>query len=120
MIAESKLSGTQSPDEIGAALARDFVQAQWLRIHNNGGEMPVDEMDHWCPLPRLRFRVPPWWAQHDLTIGDDATLFAIYRSFESQLASIAHSSDDPALNKSIAFATEHIRRILDGDSTPKP
>jgi hypothetical protein len=109
-------SDTQTPAEIGAALARDFIQAQWLRIHNgDGADMPADEMEHWCPLPRLRFRVPPWWTHHDLTIGDDATLFAIYRGFEAQLIQIAHSSDDPALNKSIATATEHIERMLNSD-----
>jgi hypothetical protein len=116
---------TQSPQEIGAALARDFIQAQWLRIHSGnsrgtGTDMPADEMDHWCPLPRLRFRVPPWWEKHDVVINDDETLFAIYRSFAGQLASIAHSSDDPALNKSISLATEHIGRILDGGYNPKP
>jgi hypothetical protein len=108
---------TESPAEIGAALARDFVQAQWLRIHSGAGaEMPADEMEHWCPFPRLRFRVPPWWSRHDLVINDDQTLFAIYRSFESQLTEIARSSDDPALNQSIAAASVHIHRILNSDA----
>jgi hypothetical protein len=118
-------SDTQSPKEIGAALARDFIQAQWLRIHSGnssgtGTDMPADEMDNWCPLPRIRFRVPPWWQRHDLVIDNDDTLFAIYRSFESQLTEIARSSDDPALNQSISLATEHIGRILDGGYNPKP
>jgi hypothetical protein len=114
-------SSTESPAEIGAALARDFVQAQWLRIHNsaNSGllsEMPADEMDHWCPLPRMRFRVPPWWSRHDLVIDNDETLFAIYRGFENQLTEIARSSDDPALNQSIAAASGHINRMLNSDA----
>jgi hypothetical protein len=111
---------TLSPTEIGAALARDFVQAQWLRIHNGtGAEMPTDEMDHWCPLPRLRFRLPPWWDKHDVVVNDDETLFAIYRSFESQLTEIARSSDNPALNQSIAAASDHIHRMLNSDAGRK-
>jgi hypothetical protein len=117
-------SDTQSPTEIGAALARDFIQAQWLRIHNGansgaGTEMPADEMDHWCPLPRLRFRLPPWWEKHDVVINDDETLFAIYRSFDSQLTEIARSSDDPALNNSIIAASDHIHRMLNRDASRK-
>jgi hypothetical protein len=110
-----------TPDEIGAALARDFIQAQWLRIHSGaGGTMPADEMDHWCPLPRMRFRLPPWWQKHDLTIQDDQTLFAIYRSFDAELQKIARSSDDPALNQSIATASAHIGQILSSATGRNP
>lgn len=114
------VASINSPDEIGAALARDFIQAQWLRIHSGKADMPTDEMDHWCPLPRLRFRLPPWWGRHDLTIDDDDTLFAIYRSFDAELTQIARSSDHPNLNNSIAAASDHIRRMLNNDASRKP
>lgn len=112
---------TQLPTKIGTALARDFVQAQWLRIHSGtGAAMPADEMDHWCPLPRLRFRLPPWWEKHDVVVNDDETLFAIYRAFDAQLTEIARSSDNLALNQSIAAASEHIERMLNHVDGRKP
>ena len=101
------------PEEIGTALARDFIQAQWLRLHIGAQlEMSKHEMEDWCPLPRLRFRLPPWWQAHDLIIEDDETLFNIYRSFAAELNKIAHSSDDPALNKTIMTALNHIAHVL--------
>jgi hypothetical protein len=107
------------PDEIGAALARDFIQAQWLRIHIGiHHEMTPNEMDNWCPLPRMRFRLPPWWQAHDLTIEDDEALFEIYRSFATELKQIARSSDDPVLNKAISVALDHISRIIPAAPAP--
>lgn len=106
-------SDALSPAEIGAALARDFIQAEWLRIYiGNGAAVSADEIDLWCPLPRIRFRAPPWWAIHDLIVSDDETLSAIYRGFVIQLADISRTSGDPALNNSIATASRHIDRML--------
>ena len=104
---------TTSPSQIGAALAREFIQAQWLRIHIGvDAEMSTNEMDNWCPVPRLRFRLPPWWLTHDLIIDQDDALFEIYRSFATELNKIARSSDDPALNRTIMTALDHIAHAL--------
>jgi hypothetical protein len=102
-----------SPAQLGAALARDYIHAQWLRIYI-GAKMDVssDEMENWCPMPRLRFRVPPWWLAHDLTIENDTVLFDIYRSFAAELNKIARSSDDLALNKTIEAALDHVSHAL--------
>lgn len=99
--------------DIGAALARDFIQAQWLRIHIGvDAKISGTEIDNWCPSNRLRFRLPPWWQGHDLVIEDDQTLSAIYGSFAAELAEIARSSDDPTLNRAIAQALEHLTTAL--------
>lgn len=98
---------------MGAELARDFIQAQWLRIHIGiNPKISGTEIEDWCPLNRIRFRLPPWWEAHDLVIQDDETLFAIYRSFAAELHEIARSSDDPNLNKTIAGALDHIANAL--------
>jgi hypothetical protein len=113
-------SARLSPAEIGTNLARDFVHAQWLRIRLNPGvAMATDEMNAWCPFPRMRFRAPPWWPSHDLVINDDETLFAIYRRFGLQLTEIARTSDDPALNSSISAAKDHLDRVLGSDANPE-
>lgn len=99
-----------APEEIGSALARDFVQAQWLRINLGGAaDAPVADMELWCPKQRIRFRLPVWWAHHSLLVRDDHTLHTIYAGFAKQLRSVAHDSDDPELNKSIAMALAYIR-----------
>jgi hypothetical protein len=110
---------TIEPEEIGAALAREFIQAQWLRIHIGlHQEMTPGEMDNWCPLPRMRFRLPPWWQAHDLTVDNDEALFEIYRSFATELNQIARSSDDPVLNKAINVALIHIVSIVPESPAP--
>ena len=115
------LNDTMSPSQIGAALAREFIQAQWLRIHIGvEAEMSTSEMDNWCPVPRLRFRLPPWWQAHDLIIYQDDALFEIYRSFANELNKIARSSDDPALNRTIMTALDHIANALPPEPVPKP
>ena len=102
-------SAKMAPDEIGTALARDFVQAQWLRINlGSVADAPVTDMELWCPKQRIRFRFPVWWAEHSLLVRDDHTLRAIYAGFAKQLRSVAHGSDDPELNKSIAKALAHV------------
>ncbi len=108
------LSSTKmAPEKIGGALARDFLQTQWLRINlGAAADAPATDMEMWCPKQRIRFRLPVWWAEHSLLVRDDTTLRAIYAGFAKQLRSVAHDSDDPELNKSITMALAHIRGTL--------
>lgn len=99
---------TLPPFEIGGALARDFIQAHWLRVQLGAPEASLSDMDLWCPKQRLQFRLPLWWAVPDLTIDDDAVLQEIYAGFATCLRTVAQNCGDPELNQSIAAALSHL------------
>jgi hypothetical protein len=51
------------PHELGAALAAEYIQVNWLaeRFGLDLGRVAQD-LDDWCPTrPKRRFKLPPWW-----------------------------------------------------------
>jgi hypothetical protein len=105
--------GNLTTASIGVQLAREFIHAQWLGIHlGMAPNASLFDINLWCPVPRMSFRLPLWWNNADVLVYEDSTLVEIYASFATQLTQIARRSDDVALNAIIKSSLAHIDVFL--------
>ena len=50
------------PEELGAAIAAEFIHAAWLADrHAPGRGVAFDDLDDWCPTVPRKLKLPPWW-----------------------------------------------------------
>lgn len=50
------------PEELGAAIAAEFIHAAWLADrHASGRGIAFDDLDDWCPTVPRKPKFPPWW-----------------------------------------------------------
>lgn len=99
----------QPPDQLGAAVAAEFIHTAWLasRLGIDQGKV-FEDLDDWCPTKPKWPKLPPWWWWHQPIPEPPHPDWFIdfHLGFAARLAATASEIEDKSLAESLDRAAD--------------
>jgi hypothetical protein len=106
------------PDQLGAAIASEFVRTAWLSgLFGRDQGRVFAELDDWCPTRPKRPKLPPWWPPIPEPEPHPDWYIDFHLGFIARLAAV--SVEDTRLGESIDKAIDRSIKAIESAAAAK-